>query len=79
MPQSFPNGDMFDQVLGGHLPPLNFLVSPMDYHFEHRVFIIFSCNHLSMKEGCFVLFCSYEIHHQIGMLHIVFLASFESS
>jgi hypothetical protein len=29
-----------------------------------------------MKEGN--LFCSYEIH-QIGMLHIVFLASLESS
>jgi hypothetical protein len=37
--------------------------------------------HLSTKEGglfCFVLFCSYEIH-QTGMLHIMFLVSWESS
>ncbi len=32
--------------------------------------------YLSMKEGS--LFCSYEIHRP-GMLHIVFLVSFESS
>jgi hypothetical protein len=31
-----------------------------------------------MKEGCFVLFCSYEIH-RTGMLQIVFLVSLESS
>jgi hypothetical protein len=33
---------------------------------------------LSMKDGSYVLFCSYEIH-QTGMLQIMFLLSLESS
>jgi hypothetical protein len=46
---------------------------------DDEINYVFSWMHnLSMKEGSFVLFCSYEIHRS-GMLQIVFLVSWESS